>query len=110
MPYILCLAGSTFFLDVVVRTLLERLDVLRPDLVLGRLVINIDAAGHYFAGEQPLNSNELAAHLRARFHNAPPLKLQVRADASTPVAKIKNLMHLAAEAGALEVVYGVRAQ
>jgi len=26
------------------------------------------------------------------------------------VAKIKNLMHLAAEAGALEVVYGVRAQ
>ncbi|MCX8512071.1 MAG: biopolymer transporter ExbD, partial [Chthoniobacteraceae bacterium] len=73
-------------------------------------VINIDAAGHYFAGEQPLNSNELAAHLRARFHNAPPLKLQVRADASTPVAKIKNLMHLAAEAGALEVVYGVRAQ
>ena len=75
-----------------------------------RDVINIDAAGHYFAGEQPLNSNELAAHLRARFHNTPPLKLQVRADASTPVAKIKNLMHLAAEAGALEVVYGVRAQ
>ena len=75
-----------------------------------RDVINIDASGQCFAGERPLRSDELAAHLRARFQNAPPLKLQVRADASTPAAKIKEIMHLAAEAGALEVVYGVRAR
>lgn len=73
-----------------------------------RDVINLDAAGEYFTGEQHVSIEELTSHLRTRFQNAPPLKLQVRADATTPAAKIKELMRLAAEAGALEVVYGVR--
>ncbi|NBV86279.1 MAG: hypothetical protein EBS01_08475, partial [Verrucomicrobia bacterium] len=62
------------------------------------------------AGERPVRAEELATHLRTRFQNTPPLKLQVRADASTPAAKIKEIMRLAAEAGALEVVYGVHSR
>ena len=73
-----------------------------------RDVINVDATGDWFAGEQRVNTAELASHLKARFKNHPPLKLQVRADASTPAARIKELMNLAADAGATEVVYGVR--
>lgn len=72
-----------------------------------RDVINVDSTGKWFAGDTPVNKAELAAHLRARFQNHPPLKLQVRADAETPAAKIKELMNLAADAGAIEVVYGV---
>jgi biopolymer transport protein ExbD len=73
-----------------------------------RDVINVDSSGKWFAGDTPVNRAELAAHLRARFQNHPPLKLYVRSDAGTPAAKIKELMSLAADAGAVEVVYGVR--
>ena len=72
------------------------------------LNVNVDANGDWFTGEQRVNTAELASHLKARFKNHPPLKLQVRADASTPAARIKELMNLAADAGAAEVVYGVR--
>jgi biopolymer transport protein ExbD len=73
-----------------------------------RDVINIDEKGDWFAGERRVNTAELASHLKARFKNHPPLKLHVRADASTPAARIKELMNLAADAGATEVAYGVR--
>lgn len=73
-----------------------------------RDVINIDATGNWFAGDTPVSTAELTSHLKARFQNHPPLKLQVRADAGTPAARIKELMSIAANAGALEVVYGVR--
>ena len=73
-----------------------------------RYVINIAANGDLFAGEQRVSSFELKALLRARFLNYPPLKLQVRADASTPALRIKELMAMAADAGAIEVLYAVR--
>ena len=40
-----------------------------------RDVINVDAEGKWFAGDTPVNTAELASHLKARFHNHPPLKL-----------------------------------
>jgi biopolymer transport protein ExbD len=78
-----------------------------PENTSEREVINIDAAGAWFCGDQAVSTTELVARLRQRFSNHPPLKLQVRADAETPASRIKELMALAAEAGALEVVYGV---
>jgi biopolymer transport protein ExbD len=72
-----------------------------------RDVINIDATGAWFAGDQPMNTAELTTHLRARFQNHPALKLQVRADACTPAARVKTLMSLAADSGATEIIYGV---
>jgi biopolymer transport protein ExbD len=78
-----------------------------PENTGEREVINIDAGGAWFCGDQPVSTTELAARLRQRFAQHPPLKLQVRADAETPASRIKELISLAAEAGALEVVYGV---
>ena len=62
-----------------------------------RDVIIIDEYGQLFSGHQPVTSK-----------NYPPLKLYVRADARTPGRKIKEVMKIAAEAGAIEVIFGVR--
>jgi biopolymer transport protein ExbD len=71
-------------------------------------VVNVDALGALFAGDRPLDTPALAAYLRTRFEKNPALKLHLRADAVTPAAKIKELARVAAEAGAIEIVYGIR--
>jgi biopolymer transport protein ExbD len=73
-----------------------------------RDVINVDAEGHFFAGDQLMSTGELASHLNARFQKHPQRRLEVRADGETSAVKIKELMQMAAAAGAVEVVYGVR--
>lgn len=72
-----------------------------------RDVVNIDAEGQLFSGSTPVTNKELAAHLKQRFKDYPPLKLYVRADAGTPGKRIKEVMALASEAGAIEVIFGV---
>lgn len=72
-----------------------------------RDIINIDETGQIFTGNDPVNSKELTNHLKERFKNYPPLKLYVRADAATPGKKIKEVMSIASEAGAIEVIFGV---
>ncbi len=81
----------------------------QPDRGGERDVINISREGEWFAGDIRVSKAELSSHLRSRFEHHPPLKLHVRADAATPAAKIKELIAMAADAGAIEVVYGVRA-
>ncbi len=71
-------------------------------------LVNIDADGALFAGERPLDATALAAHLRTRFKKNPVPKLYLRADAATPAAKIKEIARMASEAGAIEIVYGIR--
>jgi biopolymer transport protein ExbD len=73
-----------------------------------RDIINIDENGQLFSGDQPLTSKQLAVYLKKRFENYPPLKLYVRADARTPGRQIKEIMKIAADAGAIEVIFGVR--
>ncbi len=73
-----------------------------------RYIVNIAANGDWFAGDQRVSTFELKSLLHARFLNYPPLKLQVRADSATPALRIKELMAIAADAGAIEVIYGVR--
>ena len=72
-----------------------------------RDVVNIDAQGQLFSGSRPVTSKELTAHLKQRFKDFPPLKLSIRADAGTPGKKIKEVMAIASEAGAIEVIFGV---
>ena len=72
-----------------------------------RDIVNIDSEGRLFSGSRPMTSKELAAHLKQRFKDFPPLKLYIRADATTPGKKIKEVMALASEAGAIEVIFGV---
>ena len=75
-----------------------------------RDVINIDENGQLFSGNQPFTPKQLTIYLKERFKNYPPLKLYVRADARTPGRQIKEVMRIAAEAGAIEVIFGVRQQ
>lgn len=72
-----------------------------------RDVVNIDAAGQLFSGSRAVTSKELTVHLKQRFKDFPPLKLYIRADSGTPGKKIKEVMAIASEAGAIEVVFGV---
>jgi biopolymer transport protein ExbD len=81
-----------------------------PQEMGDRDIINIDENGQLFSGNQPMTTKQLTAHLRERFKNYPPLKLYVRADARTPGRQIKEVMKIASEAGAMEVIFGVRQQ
>jgi len=73
----------------------------------GRDIVNIDEKGQLYSGDLAVSEKELTAHLKERFKNFPPLKLYVRADSRTPAKRIKEVMKIAAQAGAIEVVFGV---
>ena len=77
-----------------------------PPEVSNRDVISIDGAGRYFIGQTPADKKALAEHLKKRFENYPPLRLYIRADKNTPGKKIKEVMKMAADAGALDVIFG----
>jgi len=77
-----------------------------PSDLSDRDIISIDAAGAYFIGQKPANKKELAAYLKQRFKNTPPLRLYVRADQKTHGKQIKELMKIASEAGAINVIFG----
>ncbi len=76
-----------------------------PDDFSGRDTINIDDQGRYYIGDNLSDKTAVKAHLKQRFIDYPPLKLSVRADARTPGKQIKEIMQLAAEAGAIEVIF-----
>jgi Biopolymer transport protein len=77
-----------------------------PDDQSNRDIISIDGSGQYFIGQRPATKEELAQHLKRRFKDSSPLRLYVRADQGTPGKQIKELMRMAAEAGAINVIFG----
>lgn len=77
-----------------------------PGDLSDRDIISIDSQGAYFIGQRPADKKQLTEYLKARFKNYPPLRLYVRADGKTPGRKIKELMAIASEAGALNVIFG----
>jgi biopolymer transport protein ExbD len=77
-----------------------------PDDLSNRDIISIDGAGQYYIGQKPASKKELTAHLKERFKVTPPLRIYVRADQGTPAKQIKELMRIAAEAGAVNVIFG----
>lgn len=76
-----------------------------PNDLSHRDIINIDAAGEFHIANTRVTRDELAAHLKARFLNAPPLKLYLRADRHTPAKTIRDFMKMATEAGAATVIF-----
>lgn len=76
-----------------------------PNDLSQRDIINLDAHGHFHIANSPVTRAQLAAHLKARFIQAPPLKLYLRADRQTPAHTIRDFMKLAAEAGAITVIF-----
>ena len=77
-----------------------------PDELSNRDIISIDKDGTYYIGQNPADKKELTAHLKERFKVTPPLRLYVRADKNTPGKQIKDLMRIASEAGAVNVIFG----
>lgn len=77
-----------------------------PEDLSDREVINLDSAGGIFLGERPADMPALKDFLRHRYIEFPPLRLYIRADRQTPARRIKEIMAAAAEAGALEVIFG----
>lgn len=77
-----------------------------PDDLSNRDIISIDKDGTYYIGQNPAEKKELTAHLKERFKVKPPLRLYVRADKNTPGKQIKELMRIASEAGAVNVIFG----
>jgi biopolymer transport protein ExbD len=77
-----------------------------PNDLTNRDIISIDGKGQYFIGQRPADKKELTSYLKERFKNTPPLRLYVRADKSTPGKQIKELMKIASEAGAINVIFG----
>ena len=71
-----------------------------------RDTVAIDHLGQYFVGQRQVNKKELTEYLKQRFENYPPLRLYIRADAGTPAKQIKELMRIASEAGALNIIFG----
>ena len=70
-----------------------------------RDVINIDAQGMLYSGDVAMTDKEMAAYLKNRLAAQPPLKIYVRADANTHGKRIKEVMRMAAEAGAVTVIF-----
>jgi biopolymer transport protein ExbD len=77
-----------------------------PDDLSNRDIISIDKDGIYYIGQTPADKKQLTTHLKERFKVTPPLRLYVRADKNTPGKQIKELMRIASEAGAVNVIFG----
>ncbi len=77
-----------------------------PDDVDNRDIINIDGDGRYHASGRVMTGEEIADYLRRRLEANPPLQIYVRADQDTPGRQIKELMDMAAQAGAVNVIFG----
>ncbi len=77
-----------------------------PTDLSDRDIVSIDGDGNFFVGQRPVDKKELTEYLKERFKNFPPLRLYVRADSKTPGRQIKELMKIASEAGAINVIFG----
>lgn len=77
-----------------------------PEDVDNRDIINIDGQGRYHASGRVMDRDEIADYLKRRLEAHPPLQIYVRADLATPGRQIKELMEMAAEAGAVNVIFG----
>lgn len=73
---------------------------------IARDIVNIDGEGRTYIGNRPATREELTAHLRARFRDFPPLQVYLRADKNTPAKEVREVIDLAGQAGALDVILG----
>ncbi len=73
---------------------------------LERDIVNIDSEGRYHIGDRPATRDELMAHLKVRFKDFPPLQVYLRADKDTPVKQVREVIDMAGEAGAIDVIIG----
>lgn len=78
-----------------------------PPAKTERDIINIDGEGNYYIGDLPATTEEMLAHLKAKFEDFPPLQIYLRADKNTPTKKIREFVEMATEVGAIDLIFGV---
>lgn len=78
-----------------------------PPAKTERDIINIDGEGNYYIGDLPATTEEVLAHLKAKFEDFPPLQIYLRADKNTPTKKIREFVEMATEVGAIDLIFGV---
>ena len=71
-----------------------------------RDIVNIDGEGNYYIGDRRATKDELMEHLKFRFKDFPPLQVYLRADKNTPAKQVREVIDMAGEAGAIDVIVG----
>ena len=77
-----------------------------PKDLSNRDILNIDAEGLFYVSDREVTTDEMKDYLAERFRHSPPLRLYVRADSQTRAAKIRELIQMATQAGAVDIIFG----
>lgn len=77
-----------------------------PRDLSNRDIINIDGAGDYYLRNDKATEERVRVHLKKQFRDFPPLRVYIRADKETPARKLKELLRLCSQAGALDIIIG----
>lgn len=78
----------------------------QPDDLSNRDIINLDGKGVLYLADRAMTDEQMKSYLEGRFRSNPPLKIYLRADRDTPGKRIREIMKLASEAGAISVIFG----
>ena len=76
-----------------------------PDDISNRDIVNLDGQGQLHVANRDVTDDEMRAYLKERFRATPPLKIYLRADLNTPAKRIRQLMEMASQAGAVNVIF-----
>lgn len=71
-----------------------------------RDIINLDDKGVLFVGDRAMSDEQMKAYLEERFRINPPLKIYLRADKASAGKRIREFVKMAAESGAIHVIFG----
>jgi len=76
-----------------------------PENLSNRGIISVKEDGSVFLGAREISLEELGADISRALRENPHLRLQVRADQQTRFEKIRAVLKICAEAGAVDVIY-----
>jgi len=76
-----------------------------PKELSDRATISIKDDGSVFWGSQPITVDELPGRIEPSVAETPELRVQVRADRTTPYTEIRKVLEACAKAGAYQVIY-----
>ena len=76
-----------------------------PEDLSARGTISLDGDGNIYLGARSVSMEVMQEEIQAALELNPDLRIQVRADQTTPYGEIKKVLRACAEVGAYEVIY-----
>ena len=70
-----------------------------------RATVSVSADGSIFLGSEKSDLRQFGAVLKKALASNPRMRIQVRADRTTPFTEIRKVMRACAEAGAVDIIY-----